>query len=303
MKMSENQKDTNCQVCGKTAKKNDKAMSCDACTLWWHTKCIKMCDTEYKFANSDNYSWYCDDCKIGSKKLRDQMVKMQQQLDRAEARITTLETTMIKEEKVVEICQTELKTALEGEELREIVQKEAKSVLDENKAEADGANVMKTRQLVSDHIKELQECKKRETNLIFHRVKESTKEDKEESESEDKAEAVKIIQIISPQFNDNEIEKVTRLGKKENDKTRPLLIQFSETNIPQNILSNAKKLKDNKDGVSISQDLPKGIREYRSFLLKEAKANQPDHEDFLFKIVGSAGKERVIKRKKENKTE
>ncbi len=53
-----------CGDCQKPVKSNQKGIQCDVCDLWYHTKCLKMCDTEYfRFANDVTIPWECSDCE------------------------------------------------------------------------------------------------------------------------------------------------------------------------------------------------------------------------------------------------
>ncbi|KAJ8044753.1 Histone-lysine N-methyltransferase ATX3 [Holothuria leucospilota] len=53
-----------CGVCSKLVKKRDKAVECDGCVKWVHTRCASIDNAEYtllQLSNPDD-KWYCPNC-------------------------------------------------------------------------------------------------------------------------------------------------------------------------------------------------------------------------------------------------
>ncbi|KAJ8031305.1 hypothetical protein HOLleu_27992 [Holothuria leucospilota] len=53
-----------CGVCSKLVKKRDKAVECDGCVKWVHTRCASIDNAEYKLLqlSNPNDKWYCPNC-------------------------------------------------------------------------------------------------------------------------------------------------------------------------------------------------------------------------------------------------
>ena len=51
-----------CGICSKTVKGNQKAIQCDFCDLWIHTRCNDILDVEYENLKHDVENWKCLVC-------------------------------------------------------------------------------------------------------------------------------------------------------------------------------------------------------------------------------------------------
>ena len=51
-----------CGVCQKAVRWNQKALCCDSCNIWYHTKCENIHDTIYATMHNSNTSWECLHC-------------------------------------------------------------------------------------------------------------------------------------------------------------------------------------------------------------------------------------------------
>ena len=52
-----------CGECGKAVKGKDHGIACDSCEVWFHTKCIGVCDS-LSFAQSPDISWHRCACGL-----------------------------------------------------------------------------------------------------------------------------------------------------------------------------------------------------------------------------------------------
>lgn len=281
-----------CFICTLGVQNNQKGLQCDVCLNWWHTKCLNISDQKYAFLKSDNVSWFCDNCKGASKVLRNQMVTMQQRIDTLEKRMETIEKNAISKEEVTNIVKEELQNEDTVKLIEETIQSNLEEHTPTNVAPQSKSSTMLT---VQEYLNDMQEVEKRASNLIIHKLEESAAESNEEQETDDKARVLQILKHIDPTLQDNLVNKTIRLGAKDHEYNRPILIEFTNKESPSNIIKSAKKLKDSQWTVSISKDLPKSIRQLRNHLMTEAKRNTPDPDNFLFKVIGEPGKERVIK--------
>ena len=51
-----------CGSCSKAVKSNQRGIFCEVCYLWYHTKCINMCLSEYQRLSLSDEGWCCHHC-------------------------------------------------------------------------------------------------------------------------------------------------------------------------------------------------------------------------------------------------
>ncbi|CAC5395570.1 unnamed protein product [Mytilus coruscus] len=51
-----------CGICCKLVKRNDKAIQCDECDLWIHTRCASVDNTTYAKLQNTTDQWFCQNC-------------------------------------------------------------------------------------------------------------------------------------------------------------------------------------------------------------------------------------------------
>lgn len=66
--------------CDKEVKTADKALQCEVCDFWYHTKCVAVSDKDYPTMKKKGVHWICQFCERGSKKLMGLMSKMHTEL-------------------------------------------------------------------------------------------------------------------------------------------------------------------------------------------------------------------------------
>jgi len=108
--------------------------------------------------------------------------------------------------------------------------------------------------------------------------------------------------MFNMKMEENEIEKMFRLGRWEEGKARPLLVTFRKFEDKEFImanLSNLKKPLDKFKGVSIAHDLHPKEREENRRMVEEAKReheinNGESAENYRFQVVGRGQRKKVI---------
>jgi len=107
-------------------------------------------------------------------------------------------------------------------------------------------------------------------------------------------------------MDEQDIEKMYRLGRFEEDKTRPLLVAFRNVEQKDHIMENLRNLRQPIEKfrrIGISHDLHPKEREERKRMVEDAKqahiaAESDEVENYRFIVVGKGMRRRVIKIKK-----
>lgn len=142
----------------------------------------------------------------------------------------------------------------------------------------------------------------REKNIIVYRAEEGNSNLKEENIKHDKEIISELMEQCKVRYDEDRIEKIIRLGRKEEGKTRPLLIKFQELDVKKELFKNLSLLKNATDklkNLSISNDMTQEQREENKKLLEERKRMQEQEPAFIFKIRGPPWNRYVAKMKRD----
>jgi len=109
--------------------------------------------------------------------------------------------------------------------------------------------------------------------------------------------------VFNIKLEENDIEKMFRLGRWSSDKDRPLLVTFKDLELRDAVMWNLKKLRNPIDkfrGVGISPDLHPKKREDIRKMIEKAKQVHTDNEsedlgNYRFLVVGMGHRRKVIK--------
>ena len=148
---------------------------------------------------------------------------------------------------------------------------------------------------------EMEEINKRKTNVIVHGLKEPTASTAEGRQSEDEDQILDMLHQMKCDIIS--VDSTVRLGKKpddsQNDKPRPVKIEFASEEQKEKVLRQAKNLRRMRDRgwdrVFIHQDLTPKQREKRHQLVRELKERERNGEDNLLIVNGKI----VVRRKRE----
>jgi len=245
----------NCGICKKKVRSDQNGISCDSCEMWYHCGCVKMSVDEYKCIQKlgKRLTWNCGRCGISLKEQNDRLKEENKKL------IELLRNLEMKIDHKIEGIKHEVKNSI------------AKQVKDE----------------IIEEIKEEEEKKKRQKNLVVYKIEESTNENKEERELEDKEKCLNLMnRCLEIKVENNDIEKLVRLGRR-NENNRPLLVIMREKDKKYEILSNASKLRNAQEEehrkVYISPDLTIKQREENKKLREELKRRRENGENLYIK--------------------
>ena len=271
-----------CGKCDKPVIRGEQALTCDLCDRWFHKACEKVKDHVYhtidKSKPEDNICWFCTGCRCSA-------IPINKKLFELEKRITTVEEEKMSKQEAKDLIQRkvdELKT-----DTNKDMETKAAQLVDS-----------KIQQKLTEQMKEQKDIERRSNNIIIHKLPEK------ENEVPQKM-ALDTLKLCAKNLSEDDIEMAKRLGAKEPDKTRPMLVKLKEGK-KGTIMKNLKDLKGHTHKISITHDLPQQTRENRKKLLNEAKQQQGAEADsFLYKFRGPLGLEKVeaIKKDQDKNTE
>ena len=157
-----------------------------------------------------------------------------------------------------------------------------------NLAQALAKQVVNTqKQMTSDR-------EKRENNVIIFNV-----EEKDSSSSDDDVSFFNSLYKQTLKLGDTPEIKVSRVGVRKENNTRPMRVVFTENSNKRKFLANLYKLKPHEkfQNIQINHDMSKTDREEKKKLLKEAYLmNEKETDsDFKYKVRGPPWSMSIVK--------
>ncbi len=298
-----------CQECRKTfVQENAQVLECDRCRLHYCCRCVKISRDEYKvLSKRPDLFWFCPPCAIKTRASidkeislenlsRDMTEKMLGKFSEMEERIqdSLLETITTRFAAFEENVETKLKSTTEGSKQG----KSSWAELFKTSADQKNCDVAKTiaRAAVQEQVKESKGREDRDSNLIIFRVKESNKAEPELRQVEDLDFVNKLFEekLEVGQIN---IDKTVRLGKKEEEKNRPLKVILQDKQDKRKIMASLYKLQyvdDTYKNISVQNDMSLEERDITKKLLAEAKAKNEAEEskEYVYKVGALPGTNR-----------
>ena len=300
-----------CGECKKVVGKNDKGVVCEQCELWFHCKCEKLHEDTYKLMGQDKIHFFCGRCDKAVGKLLKSVTTLQLRQDQLEADLNTIKMEMkeVKNEMVKKLegkvvrVEEELKQVggrklvrheemeVEFEKIRVVLKevsegsspsgtgntKEVEIVrlqkeVGEMKAELE-TKVSTTCRSVKEDVEETLEIERRKYNLVIHGVPETDAEKDIDSVAEIMGEGLHL------DF-DRHVDKMMRIGRYVEGKSRPLRMSIKTLDGKREILSRAKELKDNEKfkRMYISPDLTRRQQEVDKDLRMQLKMIREEGE-------------------------
>ena len=160
---------------------------------------------------------------------------------------------------------------------------------------------------LSRKTEEEQNIENRKRNIIIYRVPEKKTSDIVQRKTSDAVFVRDLMDgVFDMKLDEQDIEKMYRLGRWSEDKIRPLLVSFKCHEQKQHVMENLRNLKQPIEkfrGISVSHDRHPKEREEIKRLLQEAKEEHintasDDVENYKFIVVGQAQRRKVIKVKR-----
>jgi len=297
-----------CVDCGKAVLSTQTGIKCDACDFWHHCECEGVEDEVYAFLvehdKETSLQWYCKKCVATCGKMKAMMMSMHEHQQRLEERVEEMSKTM--GGKIVELAAMVSNLANgDGAGIKDKQQREQQKRVEE-KVDA-LATVVKGQQKADDmqlhecmqraisrqrqeEADEIEEVRKRRSNVIIHGLKEPEALDAADRKAQDEDLILSLLHNIN--CDTLSVNSLVRLGKKPEEagtsKPRPIMLTLASEEQKDKILSRAKNLRRIKEmeRVFIHQDQTPKQRMKRQELLKELKDREQKGEKNLIIISG-----------------
>lgn len=274
----------NCGICGELMKdRGYKVYGCELCPTWLHAKCVFPNASEAKlkilFEFNSSFDVKCKACQQNLKvKLADLVTK-----DDFSNLTSSIEQKFKTGLNITEDCAH----SLQKNQVSELKATFAEALKGSNSLIGDiGQKLDKFPDIALQlsEKKEEDEKLKRKNNLILFKLPESAESEPEEQIKAD-CSAVKNILEERVTISSGEVVNITRLGRKEDNKVRPLLIKFKNEEKKWEVLKSSKGLRLLRDNVSyplfMSVDRTLKEQQSRKILLKELRERKNNGEENL----------------------
>ena len=135
----------------------------------------------------------------------------------------------------------------------------------------------------------------RRNNIILYRVPESEAETAAERSEEDKKFCEKLMTGLEIGAVPEDIKKVIRLGRRDQDRPRPILVELTNRHIKNLVMESLFKLRSMQakfQGIGVAHDMTKKEREECKELVLEAKAKSTG--EWIYLVRGAPGQMKII---------
>ena len=319
-----------CIECNKKFTDRDKFLSCSVCTRRSHYYCQNITATDFAVLQKQmaHLHWYCKNCKLGAEALHKQMVLLQGKMTHVEHRLDALESKAKESDekisskidetlesklgetldsKVDEVLKTKFDAAKDSmrDELKLEVTNSIKSEISEISDKAGPSEdrvqeiatksteeALKEPIILNSVVKEIEDRERRKNNIILHGLSESKEENNGKRKEDDINRCNSILKIADKELDIDSCGKYLRLGRFQDGKTRPMVIEVRNGTTKEKIMAGSKNLKDTDfKEIRISHDLTKQLRKELNEHLKEARDKTTTEQKF--RVVGNPGFWRV----------
>ncbi len=311
-----------CGRCSEEIESDDNAIYCEGdCGHWYHPDCENLSQEDYDMLTITESctKWFCGPCdnkfqwnQRESKETREWKEQINTKIDGIleELRRIREDEIVALHDKCKDIIEKQIKdltTTITGieEGVRDTKKKVCTSeqvdgivryAMEKDKKDTQSS----VRGMVAKKVVE-EVSKAREKNIIIYRAEEGRKILKEENIQHDKQildDLMSECKVPGTNTGTPYIEKIIRLGKPEEGKTRPMLIVFKDLDTKKSLFRNLHLLENAPEAqkkLSISHDLsPEEREENRKMVakMKEMQQNDPEHK---YVIRGTPWNREIIK--------
>ncbi len=152
-------------------------------------------------------------------------------------------------------------------------------------------------------MREVKDQESRKCNIILHNVTEKQSDNEEERTKHDREQLKELGKVCKESIKKEDLVQMKRLGKRNPNKPRPLLVEFKDEEKKHGLMSNLVNLSKASEGlrkISVRHDLTKEQRDEEKKLREEAKKMEAEDKsgEFDYRIRGPPWERRIAKMKK-----
>ena len=298
-----------CISCKKSSR-NEPVISCDICNTWKCKECSNISEKliELAISTKSKLNYVCNDCEHEAPKIRD-LIKLSQRQDKVEEDVKEIKetlnvhTTAIKEtqENVVDF-EERLKTVekvIKDNKLSEYSNEFPPLVLLSEKVKSQEQNTSKFDNAIQKQVEDKEEEARKALkalNLIIYGIPENNLQEQEQMKQDFLT--LKKIYEGKVDIETSYITHIMRIGKKAENKIRPIKITCTNAEIRKDILTKNQYLRIEDDSlkmcnckmnpgkhlhVNVTTDKTKKEREEETQLLNELQTRRSSGEDLIIK--------------------
>ena len=247
-----------CGKCTRKVGKKDNGLECDECAMWFHIGCEGVALALYKqMQDHKGMLWFC-------KKCRPKVAKQARELKQLKEEMKGLK------EENRELTEDLQKEREENKEMREKIsrlQEENREMMKRMKAWEEGWEEKENRiveraveRIEGNMMGEIEEKMQKKNKVVMFNLKEA--ENREETRDKEKCE-----EIIKESLDlyDVKVRQVTRIGKKTEGKTRPILVEMENEKEKWAVVARAKRLREARNPewrkIGVQPDMTRKERE------------------------------------------
>ena len=289
-----------CGDCGKVVSRGQKALQCDVCHFWHHIGCEKVCQDVYQFLCEHNEEaglrWLCRKCQTTYQTVMNSICRLEKAHQHLEDKVACMGEkfdALMKGLDDSKIGQFDSKIDQIQQKIQESTEKfftEKVTHMDEKFEKVlndlGSCNNSSLQHRFQDDLEEVEEVRRRKTNVIIHGLKEPADGDKDSEHEQDASSIEHLLHELK--CDEVSVNSTVRLGKKpagEDTKPRPIKLVLASEEHKDKVLRGAKNLKyarvNTLDKVFIHQDLTPRQREQRKKLVEELKVRRSQGEQNL----------------------
>lgn len=249
-----------CTDCTQTINHKSPGVQCVSCDNFFHAKCVNLTKTLLDaITTQTNVLWKCTKCLESADQNKNASCPGCVIIPKLVENMNKLTSTI-----------AELQNQIQA-----------------NKQEVHNFNIEQI-------INEVNDRQNRAKNILIFKLNESELQTSQEREKEDTKKAAKIIEFLLPAINTENI-KTVRLGRKNNDKIRPLKITLNSREDALKLIWNKAKLRDSEYNVMIGLDETELQRGYYKKMKSEYDERTKNGEKLKIKYVN--GLPQIMKEK------
>ena len=272
-----------CNKCDVPFTKTDAWTQCMSCLKWLHRDCTNLSKLQFDAIveaaqeGKKSIQYYCELCETpvsdvlsNIQKFKKMQIELENIKTEISGRFDKLESRMTKmEEKVSKGITADIKSP----SFRDILKKDIQTTVSQNLNE-------KLSRFKQQEEKDIIEEKK--NNIVLFNVPESTSDDIKTRMKHDRRMFLLTYEIEEENFNDKTVKQMHRVGKKQSEKARPMVIKFTENETKMEYLKKSGDLAIAVNGedqrIYASHDMTKDQRAKIKKLAAEVKTRKDNGE-------------------------